>query len=190
MVRHRPSPVWRRLKNLLIAAGFISVVWTGVAAAQEAPASSAPPGRFAIGVGTGFHAGTADGTVFGLFADGRYALDEHLAVGPLLQLGVSSDLFLAGLSGQFTYTMRPPALPHVIPYLQGGLGLAVIDADHPRHDDDVGFLIPFGGGVDVELAKNLLLGTAVLLNYTSADVRGQPPIFMSWLVGFRFRMPG
>jgi len=92
MVRHRPSPVWRRLKNLLIAACVISVVWTGAAAAQEAPASSAPPGRFEIGVGTGFHAGTADGTVFGLFADGRYALDEHLAVGPLLHSLVSAPV--------------------------------------------------------------------------------------------------
>lgn len=117
MVRYRPSsvrrsvPVWRRVKDLLIATGVFWVVWTGEAAAQEAPASPAPQGRFSIGVGTGFHAGTADGTVFGLFADGRYALDEHLAVGPLLQIGIRSDLFLAGLSGQFIYTMRPPALP-------------------------------------------------------------------------------
>ncbi|MBI3621794.1 MAG: hypothetical protein HY208_06355 [Nitrospirae bacterium] len=159
--------------------------------AQETPTdNTVPTGRFTIGTGMGFHAGTADGAVFGLFLDGEYHLDQHLSIGPLLQLGVSSDLFLTGLSGQIKYTMKTPALPGVIPYLEGGVGFMVIDADRPGRDDDVGFLVPFGGGFDVELGKNVLLGTAVLLNYTSADVSGQPPIFMSWLFGLRFRLSG
>jgi hypothetical protein len=176
------------MTHLLMVAVAVAL-FSGMVLAQEPPAEpTVQAGRLTIGTGMGFHAGTADGAVFGLFLDGGYDLDQHLSIGPLLQLGMSSDLFLVGLSGQFKYTMRTPALPGIIPYLQGGVGFMAIDVDRPGRDDGVGFLVPFGGGFDVELGKNVLLGTAVLLNYTNADVSGQPPIFMSWLFGVRFRL--
>ncbi|HUJ78980.1 MAG TPA: outer membrane beta-barrel protein [Nitrospiria bacterium] len=191
MARFHAERVWPFITPLLVAVCVISAVWTGTAAAQAAPASPPPSqDRLSIGVATGFHAGTADGTVFGLFMDGRYQLDQHLAIGPLLQIGVSSDYTLVGLSGQLTYSMTLPSQPHIIPYLQGGLGFVVIDADQPGRDDDAGFLIPVGAGVDFELAKNLLLGTEIVLNYTSVNVNGQPSVYMSWLFGLRFRFPG
>ena len=198
MARNQVGRVWRMRMLFLVTVGVVSAVWTGMAAAQEAPAAQGTPaapaaqsaGRMSIGAATGFHAGTADGTVFGLFMDGRYQLDPHFSVGPLLQLGFSSDFTLVGLSGQLTYSMKLPTQPHVIPYLQGGLGFVVIDADQPRHEDDAGFLIPVGAGVDFELSKNLLLGTEILLNYTSVNVSQQPSVYMSWLFGLRFRLPG
>jgi opacity protein-like surface antigen len=195
MTRSHAGRVWRKMRYLLVTVGVASAVWTGATAAQETSATPATPasestGRLSIGAATGFHAGTADGTVFGLFADGRYQLDEHFAVGPLLQLGFSSDFTLVGLSGQLTYSMKLPTQPHVIPYLQGGLGFVIIDADEPGHEDDAGFLIPIGAGVDFELSKNLLLGTEILLNYTSVNVSQQPSVYMSWLFGLRFRLPG
>jgi hypothetical protein len=193
MARYHAGRLWRRLMLLLVTVSVISVVWAGTTAAQETPAPTASqsPGRLSIGAATGFHAGTEDGTVFGLFMDGRYRLDPHFAVGPLLQLGFSSDYSLVGLSGQLTYSMALPTQPHVIPYLQGGLGFVVIDADdQPRHEDDAGFLIPIGAGVDFELSKNVLLGTEILLNYTSVNVSQQPSVYMSWLFGLRFLLPG
>jgi len=190
MARYHAGRLWRRLMCLLVTVCVVSAAWAGTTAAQETSASQSP-GRLSIGAATGFHAGTEDGTVFGLFMDGRYQLDQRFAVGPLLQLGFSSDYSLVGLSGQLTYSMPLPTQPHVIPYLQGGLGFVVIDADdQPRHEDDAGFLIPIGAGVEFELAKNLLLGTEILLNYTSVNVSQQPSVYMSWLFGLRFRLPG
>lgn len=189
MARYYAGRVWQLMTHPVILVCLISVMWAGTAAAQQSPASTAP-GKLTIGGATGFDAGTADGTVFGLFLDGRYELDQHLAFGPLLQIGVSSDFTLVGLSGQLTYSMSLPTQPNVLPYLQGGLGFVVIDADQPRHEDDAGFLIPIGAGVDFELSKNLLLGTEILLNYTSVNVSQQPSVYMSWLFGLRFRIPG
>jgi hypothetical protein len=84
-----------------------------------------------------------------------------------------------------------PRIPELKPHLQGGLGFIHVDIDCPPvapacDDSDLGFLVPFGGGFELELDKNLLVGTTLLLNFTDADV--SPNLFMSWFFGFRFML--
>lgn len=146
-------------------------------------------GRLQIGTQVGLAAGTADDTVFALGFNADYHLDEDLSVGPLLQFGMGSDLFQMGISGQARYVFRNPRFPEVKPHLQGGLGFLYVDIDRPGGDDDsLGFLVPFGGGVDFQLDKNILLGTTLLLNFTDADVPGQDNLFMTWFFGLRFML--
>ena len=150
-------------------------------------------GRLLIGTQLGLAAGTADDTVFALSFNADYHLDEDFSVGPLLQFGIGGDLFQMGISGQARYVFQNPRFPEVRPHLQGGLGFLFVDADivNPSpppgrvNRDDLGFLVPFGGGVDFQLDKNVLLGTTLLLNFTDADV-GQDNLFMTWFFGFRF----
>ena len=147
-------------------------------------------GRLLIGTQVGLAAGTADDTVFALGFNADYHLDKDFSVGPLLQFGMGGDLFQMGISGQARYVFHNPRSPKVKSHLQGGLGFLYVDIDRPGagDDDDMGFLIPFGGGVDFQLDKNVLLGTTLLLNFTDAEVQGQDNLFMTWFFGLRFML--
>ncbi len=164
------------------------------ALAQEQPVGQQMTGRWAVGAELGPQTGTADNDAafaFGLNAD--YYLDQHFSVGPLLQFGFTGDLTQVGLSAQAKYTFDLPRVPELKPHLQGGLGFLHVDMDQPPagpKDSDTGFLVPFGGGFDLELSKNLLLGTTLLLNFTDADIQGErvDNLFMSWFFGLRIML--
>lgn len=151
-------------------------------------------GSLAAGVQLGLHAGTADddaALALGFNAD--YYLDPHFSLGPLLQFGFTGDLTQIGMSVQTKYTFELPRAPQVRPHLQGGLGFLHVDMDRPPvpvggEDSDLGFLVPFGGGFELELNRNLLVGTTLLLNFTDADVataQHVENVFMTWFFGLR-----
>ena len=155
--------------------------------AQARGKSATPTGRLQIGTQLGLAAGTADDTVFALGFNADYYLDENFSVGPLLQFGIGGNLSQMGISGQARYVFQNPRFPGIKPHLQGGLGFLYVDLDQPGggDDDDLGFLVPFGGGFDFVLDKNVLLGTTLLLNFTDADVPNQKNLFMTWFFGLR-----
>jgi hypothetical protein len=162
--------------------------------AQERPASKQTTGSLAVGMDLGLQAGTADDeTAFAFAMRGDYYLDQHLSLGPLLQFGFTGDLTQVGLSAQAKYTFDLPRIPELKPHLQGGLGFIHVDIDcgQPCDDSDTGFLVPFGGGFELELSKNLFVGTTLLLNFNDADVtvqRAGGNLFMSWFFGLRIML--
>ena len=156
--------------------------------AQPRGKVSTQAGRLEIGTQLGLAAGTADDTVFAVNFNADYHLDENFSVGPLLQFGIGGDLFQTGLSAQARYVFRNPRFPEVRPHLQGGLGVISVNVDGPGSgsDHDLGFLVPFGGGFDFVLDRNVLLGTTLLLNFTDANVQNQKNLFITWYFGLRF----
>lgn len=169
---------------------FMAVMISSVSAsAQQGPTEQVTqPGRLALGTSVGLHSGTADGTILGVSSNLDYYLDHHLSLGPLLQFGISDDFYQIGLSGQAKYVFTSPQMPRFRPHVQGGVGVIGMELDRPGpgDDDDIGFLIPLGGGLEYALGPNALLGTTILLNFTDADVRGDDDLFMSWVFGLRF----
>lgn len=105
-----------------------------------------------------------------------------------MQFGVGGDLVQMGISGQAKYVFKNPRLNGFKPHIQGGLGLITMDVDRPPAggDDDVGFLIPVGAGLDVDLGRNALVGSTMLLNFTDAEAADQKEnVFLSWVFGLR-----
>jgi len=170
---------------VLLAVVILSFPLQGLA--QQREEGKQRTGKLMVGIYPGLHAGTPDDTIFGLGFNADYYLDENLSLGPLLQFGFGDDAFQVGASGQARYVFHNPRLQKVKPHLQGGLGFLYVDVDAPGlgDDDDMGFWVPFGGGFDVELDRNILLGTTLLLNYTDAEVPGQSSVFMTWFFGLR-----
>lgn len=166
----------------------------GVMAQQRS--ASEGTGQLQVGAHIGIQEGTFDNnTAFALVFNADYFLDDHFSLGPLFQLGFTGDLTQVGISVQSKYTFDLPKVRKVKPHLQGGLGFIQVDLDVPpasaSEDSDLGFLIPFGGGFDLELSKNLSVGSTLLLNFTDADITSADRvgnIFMTWIFGVRLML--
>jgi len=155
--------------------------------AQQVPAAVSRAGRFVFGAGLGLMAGTVDDEGFALGASADYYMTNELSVGPLLQMGFTSDLFNLGLSGQVKYTMDVRQIPALKPHLEAGIGFVYADFENGGDDDDVSFLIPLGFGLEYRLSRTLSLDTTLYLNFTDLDVgRRNDNFFLTWLVGVRF----
>lgn len=176
---------------LVLLLMILSVPLDGLA---QQRAAADRKGRLLVGVNLGMQAGTADDdTALALAFNADYYLDEHFSLGPLLQFGFTGDLAQIGMSAQAKYTFDLPRVPELKPHLQGGLGFVHMDMDRPPagpEDSDLGFLIPFGGGLEVEVARGLYAGTTLLLNFTDADIQGErvENLFMTWIFGLSFRL--
>jgi hypothetical protein len=172
-----------------VAALVLLLLGTGIAdaQAQEVPAAVSRAGRFMFGTGLGLMGDTVDGEAFAIGSNLDYYLTNELSVGPLLQMGFSSDLFKFGLSGQVKYTMDIRQLSALKPHVEAGLGFVYADFENGGDDDDVSFLIPLGFGLEYRLTRTLSLDTTVYLNFTDLDVgRRNDNFFLTWLVGVRF----
>ncbi len=184
-----------KMRRIAIGVALLLVVALSVpfeVFAQERPAAKQNTGKLALGADLGLQAGTADDEVaFAIGLNADYYLDQHFSLGPLLQFGFTGDLTQVGLSAQAKYTFDLPRIPELKPHLQGGLGFIHVDIDcvQPCDDSDTGFLVPFGGGFELELSKNLLVGTTLLLNFNDTEVTAQRinggNLFMSWFFGLR-----
>jgi len=168
----------------ILCAGLLMLAAGPRAWAQEAtgpspgtPASASRAGHAAFGFGFGPMLSTESGSIMGLEFTGDYFLTNELSVGPLLQVGFDNDFSQVGLSAQIKYTFDLSANPKVHPHLEGGLGF--IHASDGRTQTD--FLMPLGGGIDVEVAKHLFLNSTLLLNVTGLH----DDLYVSWFFGFR-----
>jgi hypothetical protein len=147
------------------------------APAQDTTAPVDRTGHFAFGFGFGPMLSTESGSILGLGFTGDYYLTNELSVGPLLQVGFDSDYSQVGLTAELKYTFNLPKNPKVRPNLQGGLGF--IHTSDGRNQTD--FLLPIGGGIDVEVTKHLFLNSTFLLNVTGLH----DDLYVSWFFGFR-----
>lgn len=147
------------------------------APAQNTMAPADRTGHFAFGLGFGPMLSTESGSIMGLGFTGDYFLTNELSVGPLLQVGFDNNFTQVGLTAQLKYTFDLAANPKVHPNLQGGLGF--INASNGQSQTE--FLMPLGGGVDVEVTKHLFLNSTLLLDVTGLH----DDLFVSWFFGFR-----
>ena len=160
-----------------------------LAGSPEGDQNRPRPGQLYTGANLGWHAGTPGGTELALVFQGDYYLDRQFAVGPLLQFATGSNFFQVGISAQAKYIFENPRFRGLRPHLQGGVGFLYADVDKGTgDDDDLGFVVPFGGGVEMTLKKNVFIDSTILLNFTDAAVEGQNNIFMTWTFGVKFKM--
>ena len=96
--------------------------------------------------------------------------DDDTIVAPTANLEVYFRL--SERRDDFAYRLRP--------YLQAGLGFAYIDRDDGGdNDDEVGFLVAPGLGLEYEVSKNLLVGTNARFNVLPKETGGEH-FFFSW----------
>ncbi len=138
-------------------------------------------GTSALEVGGGFTLGPD--TLLSTFEIDHF-LTDSIAIGPLMQLGVSDDDFLFAPSLQIKAISQFPdaELERLQPFVGGGVGFAYIDKDGRNGgDDDVGFLFNFGFGVDYFVTDRLSIGSHALFNVLPWEVVGENSFF-SWQV--------
>lgn len=158
--------------------GLAQPAWAQAPATQvPAPAPANRTGHGAFGLGFGPLMSTGSGTIMGLEFHGDYFLTNELSVGPLLQIGFDGGYDQEGLSAQIKYTFNLAENEKVHPNLQAGLGF--IHASDGNSQTE--YLLPLGGGIDVEVAKRLFLNTTILLNITGLN----DETYVSWFFGFR-----
>ena len=144
-------------------------------------------GRLSLGAEIGALFSTPDGTAFGLALNGDYFLTHNWAVGPLLQVGLTEDLFMFGPSAQVKYVYDLD--PRLKATLQGGIGLLYADLERRRRvRDDISFLIPLGPGIEYRYTDAISLSGTFLLNFTDIRVHGRREnVIVSLLGGVRVR---
>lgn len=149
---------------------------------DETEPMGTPPASATFGLGF-----TADPTTFLLGGSYDVPLNNSgLAVGPQAQLGVSDHRTLIAptlsVLKEFDLPSSGEVGRHLRPFVRGGLGFAYMHKDHRTGDnDDLGFLINFGGGVRYWLNENVSLGSEMLLNFLPDEVLGEH-FYFSWQV--------
>jgi hypothetical protein len=139
-----------------------------------------------LGAEIGFLFGTADSTAFGLALNGDYFLNQNLSVGPLVQFGLTDDLFQFGPSVQLKYTYDIDQ--RLTANLQGGLGFIYAELERSGRDrDDSSYLVPVGGGLEYKIGNDVSLGATVLLNFMDLDRVRDEDFYLSVLGGLKFK---
>jgi hypothetical protein len=162
-------------------------------AAKEPAASPGVPNPLSVRGAIGF---TLDPDTFLMAFQGDYFLDDQLSLGPLLQLGVDDDTTILAptLNVQYAFDLTEleedgdEILERLKPFVQGGVGLGYIHKDRRRgDDDDVGFLLNLGFGLEYYLTDQLALGNNLLFNILPDKTNGEN-FFLSWqFVTLRYR---
>jgi hypothetical protein len=156
----------------------------------EGPAESpAEKGSKRIEVGAGV---MTDPDAFLLSMQADFFLFETVAVGPMVQIGLSDDEVViaptANVKKSFVLS-GDEDLVRLHPYAQAGLGFAYLyEEDRRGDDDDLGVLLNAGIGADYDLSDHTQLGTGVMFHYLPGEVLDEHSFF-TWKVlslGFRF----
>jgi hypothetical protein len=111
-------------------------------------------------------------------------INDNVAIGPMIQLGVDEDdvIFAPTLNVRGVFDIDQQGMERLKPYVEGGVGAAYIKKDHhPGDDDEWGFLVNIGFGANYELERNISLGTGVLFNMMPDDVVDER-FFFSWKI--------
>jgi opacity protein-like surface antigen len=96
--------------------------------------------------------------------------DDDTIVAPTVNIEVYFRL--SDRRDDFSYRLRP--------FLQAGIGFAYIDRDAAGdNDDEVGFLVTPGLGLEYEISDNLFIGTNARFNILPKEAGGEH-FFFSW----------
>ena len=136
-------------------------------------------GSWSARSGIGF---TGDPTTFLLALGVDYFVTEDVSIGPLLQFGLDDDPFIFAPTLNAQWTLDLADIDRLKPYLQAGLGLAYFqDGDRNGDEDETGFLLNTGAGVDWYFDERMAVGTSLLLNVLPDEVL-EEEFFFSWQV--------
>ena len=140
--------------------------------------------RPSVGLGIGF---TLDPETFLFGGRFDYPLVSGLSLGPFIQVGVSDEDTLVGISGNFKYSFILAEVPRLVPSVEAGAGVLVADTEENGGDDDsdTSFLLVFGGGADYMITNNFGVGSHVYFN--PAPGPGED-FFFSWYFGIVFNL--
>jgi hypothetical protein len=172
--------------GLVIAgmAAVLALLFPVLSMAQQAP--DRREGRLTLGAEVGPVFGTPDSTAFGLALSGDYFINQNFSVGPLLQFGVTDDLFQFGPTAQVKYTFDID--PRFKANLQGGIGFMYAELDRRGGDrDDTSFLIPVGGGLEYRISDGISLGSTLLFNFTDLNEVRNENFHVALLGGLKVR---
>lgn len=173
-------------KSLALIAGMALALALSLPLSAQAQAPDRRDGRLSLGAEIGFLFGTADSTAFGLALNGDYFLNQNLSVGPLVQFGLTDDLFQFGPSVQLKHTYDIDQ--RLTANLQGGIGFIYAELERRGRDrDDTSFLVPLGGGLEYRIGNDISLGTTVLFNFMDLDRVRSENFYLSVLGGLKFR---
>ncbi|MCP4039314.1 MAG: porin family protein [bacterium] len=118
---------------------------------------------------------------------------DEVAIGVGLQLGVDDDLVVVAptLFSRFVFDLsriEHDVLRRFEPFVQGGFGIAHMDAERRGRDrDGTDFLMNFGVGVDYPLNDAVGLGSRMLINVIPTEVLNQR-VYFSWeMLSVRYR---
>jgi Outer membrane protein beta-barrel domain len=143
-------------------------------------------GRLRLGADVGPQFGTADDTAFTIGLNSDYFLTHNFSIGPLLQVGLSEDLFQFGPSLQLKYTFDLDS--RLSANVQGGIGLIYAELERRGRDsDDTSFLIPVGPGIEYKLAEGVTLGSTLLFNFMDLNKVKDEDFSVSLLGGIKVR---
>lgn len=132
-------------------------------------AADPAPGKWTAGGGVGFLGNTPDDTAFAFNLHVDRFLNQHVSVGPLLQMGFTGDMVQTGLSGQGKYWTDLPGLSNRLKLVaQAGIGFVHSDF----RAGDTSWLIPLGVGLDYKVDETVTLTSTFLLNFTDLDTGG------------------
>lgn len=170
------------MNRLALLSSIAIVLAASTASAQQrlAPAADRP---FSVQGGLGF---TADPGGFLLGLEGDYRFHEDWSFAPRLRLAFDDDLTIVATTGNLRYWFDLSDLGGELatfsPFLQTGIGVSYIEKDdRPGDDDDTGFLVSVGGGVEARLTNELSLTSTMEFNIHPHDVLNEN-FFFSWEV--------
>ncbi|MBI5182840.1 MAG: outer membrane beta-barrel protein [Nitrospinae bacterium] len=125
-------------------------------------------GSIRIGNDIGFQLGTVDDTAFALGAYGDYFLSNEFGIGPLLQFGLTDDLFQFGMSLQVKGLFEVFDYSDLFLEVQAGLGFIHTDLERGKTTNtDTSVLVPLGMGLDYRLSEQLSISAKLLFNITN-----------------------
>jgi outer membrane protein with beta-barrel domain len=175
-----------RQKSLLLISGIALFLAAIVPASVTAQATASPrTGRFTLGLEAGAQFATADSTALGLAFSGDYFFNQNLSIGPLLQVGVTDDLFQFGQTAQLKYTYDIDR--RLKTNLQGGAGFIYSRYTKGPNRHDMSFLIPVGPGLEYNLSDDFSIGTTLLFNFNDLSKVKNENFFVSLLGGLKVR---
>ena len=156
---------------------------TSPVSAQGGQGGSGALSGWSLRTGIGF---IDDPNAFLLNFEAPYAFDQWVSAGPMLQVGLDDDNTIVAPTLNVTVTI--PDLPgedfdRMHPYGFVGMGFAYLeDDDRQNNDDDTGFLINFGFGLEYQLSENIFVGSQMMFNFLPKETLGEN-FFYSWQIG-------
>lgn len=141
----------------------------------------------------GFKAGlgfSADPTTFLMTYQADFFIHDLLAVGPLLQFGISDDdfFFAPTLNFQAMFDLPGEGLEGLKPTVQFGLGLIYLEKERRGGtSSQVDFLTNVGIGLEYFFSDQLAVGTNMIFNFVPGEVLDEHFIFCWQVLTFRFQ---
>jgi len=181
------------LPTLSLSAGALSQASPAGPLSALEPSSlfgaAGTPAQRSLGVkaGLGF---SLDPNTFLLGFQADFFVHQNVAVGPLLQVGVSGDDFFIAptLNIEAIFDLPVDGFEAFKPVFQFGLGMVYMDRDTVRgQKDEVGFLLNFGIGVEYFFAEYFAVGTLALFNIMPDEVIDEHFFFTWEVLTFRFQ---